>query len=61
MNNHIAHHDFESLIREARLERSMAIGNALANVVIGAGRAIAKLATAITHGSHRTHAANPRA
>lgn len=54
--------DFDALVREARMERSLAIANAIAGVVAGAWRGIDRAVHAIARGSNRaTHVGNPPA
>ena len=45
--------DFDTLVRRMRMERSAAIGSAIADLAAGAWRGIAKLAETISHGLQR--------
>ena len=60
MTNNIDGVDFDALVRQARMERSLAIGNAIAGVVAGVSRAISRAFATIARGPNDPkHAAHP--
>jgi hypothetical protein len=52
--------DFDALVREARMERSLAIGNAIAGVIGGLSNTISSAFATIARGpNHPKHVAHP--
>ena len=66
MSEHLQYSDYERLIREARMQRSMALGNAIANVVGWASSGVARAFAIVAHGvssawdGHISPSATPR-
>ena len=54
MTTKITRVDFDALVREARIERSLAIGNAIASVVAAASNGIGRAVRAIARLSDRS-------
>jgi hypothetical protein len=60
MTTNINRVDFDALVREARIERSVAIGNAIASGVAAVWRAGERVFATIARGTNRlTHASHP--
>jgi hypothetical protein len=60
MNRPELYVDFDKLIREARMERSMAIGNAIAGVIAAASRGIERAIALLFHEDPPKQAEQPR-
>jgi hypothetical protein len=61
MTIHTPNVDFEEIIREARMERSMAIAGALASGIAAISRGFDRLIALIGHAFHDTlHVQDPR-
>jgi len=50
MNDKLRHYDFERLVQEARMERSIAIGNAIANAANAVCNGFERAFALIAHG-----------
>ena len=60
MTNHESRVDFDALVRAARMERSLAIANAISSVVSAASNGINRLFATVVRGASTSFDGNPK-